>query len=137
VHTITLEVEIDFSNPQRRARGEAAIGELLWWLTRRNIAYLEDHPKAPALYDAGIVYEHESPGVERWQSFERMLVTGRADCEDLACARVAEAIVRLGDRDAKPHFFSRPLTATTRCYHIQCMRGDGTIEDPSRVLGMV
>lgn len=136
MHSITLETEINFGTPRDRSRGEADLLDLLWWLVRCDVRYLTDFPNAPRLYEAGVRYQHEPPGIERWQAYDRLLVTKLADCEDLACARVAECIVRLGDTKAEPHFFSRPISKGARMYHIQCKRGDGTIEDPSAVLGM-
>ncbi len=136
IHSVTFVTEIDFSTPLARELGEATLEDYLSTLVRRNVRLLQAYPAIPPLYQAGIRYQHEPPGVEKWQAIDRMLVTKLADCEDLACALAAELIVRRGDKKAKPVLTSRPMGNSARMYHIRTQHGDGTIEDPSRVLGM-
>lgn len=82
----------------------------------------------PALYDSGIVYRREPIGKEEWQSAANLLRTGEGDCEDLAAYRAAEL-----------RFEGEPATVAivrTRrgSFHAVVRRGDGRIEDPSRIL---
>lgn len=136
IHSVIFETEIDFSTPLTRRLGEETLNDYLATLVRRNVRLLEAYPDIPLLYQAGIRYQHEPPGVEKWQAIDRMLTTKQGDCEDLACALTAELIVRRGDKNAKPILTSRAMGNNARMYHIRTMHGDGTIEDPSKVLGM-
>jgi hypothetical protein len=62
-----------------------------------------------------------------------------SNCEDLACYRVAELRVRTGE-PAKPRVTSRiipsPKYGNFTLYHITVLRADGSVEDPSAILGM-
>jgi len=57
-----------------------------------------------------------------------------SNCEDLACWRVAE--LRLVGVDARPAFTCDVLPDGSYLYHIQVELPNGTLEDPSRMLGM-
>lgn len=103
-------------------------------LVRMNLLYLQDNPGTPKLYAAGVRYEREPSGVERWASIPHVLALGYGDCEDLGCWLAAEKI-RAGDRGAKAFPRGRE-TPHGRLVHIMVRTGDGRIEDPSRVLGM-
>jgi len=100
-------------------------------LTAYNAAWLRAHPSAPSLYAAGVRYARERRGEERWQTLPELLRAKRGDCEDLACARAAELQVD-GDEWAE----ARARKVRQGLWHITVRRGDGTSEDPSRVLGM-
>jgi len=56
-------------------------------------------------------------------------------CEDLACWRAAELVVRHGIQ-ARPDFTCDARGDGSRLYHIVVRLPDGRIEDPSRNLGM-
>lgn len=88
----------------------------------------------PPLYDAGIVYEREEPGVETLADPGLVHSRGYGDCAHLALARLAE-LRNAGERGAQFHFRAvrkdRP-----RLFHVLIRRADGTLEDPSRILGM-
>lgn len=113
---------------------------LLEGLTMANVAYLLQQPHTPNLYDAGIRYLEEDPGVDEWQDIPDTIARRFGDCEDLACWRVAELRVRGGEPRATreitvsdiPDKSGRVVTT----YHILVRHQDGTIEDPSRLLGM-
>lgn len=60
---------------------------------------------------------------------------GAANCEDLAAWRCAELQVRAGE-NAWPTFIWKIRPNGGYLYHIQVKREDGSIEDPSRALGM-
>lgn len=84
----------------------------------------------PRLYESGVRYVREPRGSEDWQTVERALKSGRADCEDLACWRAAE--LQLRGEAAR----AEVIKSGRAKYHALVRRGDGTIEDPSIVLGM-
>jgi len=99
-----------------------------------NVFFLRHKPQTVSLYGAGVPYVAEPPGRDNWQDIPRTLALREGDCEDLACWRIAELRVK-NNENAKPHVTSKKIGDFT-LYHIQVKRGDGTIEDPSRVLGM-
>lgn len=111
----------------------ASLTGALEGLTAQNVAWLREHPSAPPLYESGVRYRREPRGVEEWRTLPELLASGYGDCEDLATARAAELNVTGEDPDA--FAFARP-TRKRGLWHIVVARGDGTIEDPSRVLGM-
>jgi hypothetical protein len=96
--------------------------------TRRHYA-----PLLP-LYQADVIYCREPVGQEVWQSVAPLYASSIGDCEDLACARVAE--LNLAGRKARVHLTSRQKSTGGRMYHVTVWRGPGCIEDPSRRLGM-
>jgi hypothetical protein len=85
----------------------------------------------PLLYDAGIRYKREPSGREEWQTVLGNMARGLGDCEDLATHRAAELRVY----DGEP---ARAVVRRTgpRTLHAVVERADGTIEDPSKLLGM-
>lgn len=113
----------------------AALKTLLAKLTLVNIAYFRDHPEAPALYSSGVRYQREVDGAEVWQTYADLLKTKRGDCEDLACVRAAELRVRHGEPNAKAFPRGRDMGDHV-LFHILVRRQDGSVEDPSRKLGM-
>jgi hypothetical protein len=82
----------------------------------------------PALYESGIVYRREPIGSEQWQCATELLRTREGDCEDLAAYRAAE--LRM---DGEPATVAIVLTRRGT-YHAVVRHGDGTIEDPSKIL---
>lgn len=89
---------------------------------------LRPDPRLPRLYKSGIQYRLD-PG-EEWQSPWETAKRGYGDCEDLALYRALE--LRGVGIDARPHVYR----AGPRTLHVVVRRPDGTLEDPSRVLGM-
>jgi len=85
----------------------------------------------PYLYEAGIRYEREPLGREWWQTALDNFAQREGDCEDLASHRAAE----LNVFDGEP---ARTIAVRTgaRSFHAVVQRADGSIEDPSLVLGM-
>lgn len=73
-------------------------------------------------------------GEENWQDIPTILKAGSGDCEDLACWRAAELTERDGI-PARPVYRWRHRPGLT-IYHIVVRLPDGSIEDPSRRLGM-
>ena len=82
------------------------------------------------LYRSGVRYAREPRGAENWQNVEQLERTKRGDCEDLASARAAELQAAGEDARAVAYRTGRNV------WHCVVARGDDTIEDPSRVLGM-
>jgi hypothetical protein len=106
---------------------------------------LRRNPGLPMLYKSGVRYAmdvclagHVPGACERFLSPLQGLAEVRSgkiaglDCDDLGPWRAAECRVRLGDRRARAY----PITSPGIGWHILVRRGDGTIEDPSRRLGM-
>lgn len=117
-------------------RSPAEVQQALLALYRVNVALLEEWPdRWPRLYDSGVRWQLErdprSQGGEDWFHLDQ-LYDGRetADCEDIAAARAAELTV-LDGIPAVPR-----LTYVDGGYHIVVQLYDGTIEDPSVILGM-
>ena len=104
---------------------------------------LRDNPRIPLLYDSGVVWKRDTcnaPGVpgacERFLSPLQVLREGKAgDCDDLGPWRAAEMLLGLGgprDVDARAVAIPSPGIG----WHVVVRRGDGSIEDPSQILGM-
>lgn len=86
----------------------------------------------PWLYDAGVWYQREPRGEERWLTPTQALERGAADCEDLAAWRAAELVVSGED----PYARAVVLRSGPHTWHAVVSRQDGTFEDPSAALGM-
>lgn len=97
--------------------------------------YLRKVPNTPLLYASGVRYQQEPFGEEEWQDIPYTLKLGYGDCEDLAAWRVAELRVKFNER-ADPEVMGRVLPSGMALYHIRVRREDGSIEDPSKLLGM-
>ena len=90
---------------------------------------------APDPYVSGVVFKREAPpsqGVEWWKRPARTLSCGGGDCDDLAPWRAASLRVSGEDPDALPVL----MPVRPGLVHVLVRRGDGSLEDPSRVLGM-
>jgi hypothetical protein len=116
---------------ERRIR---ALERLLEALCDVNAEWLAEHPEAPWLYRSGVHYEEEPPGRDDWQDIPETLVRLGGDCEDLACWRIAELRVRVGEH-VRP-IVKRTLYGPRTVYHVAVAWPDGRLEDPSRILGM-
>lgn len=99
-----------------------------------NRLHLRANRKAPSLYDAGIVYRAEPPGVEELVDIPALLRRGHGDCMQLVAWRVAE-LREQGERASVA--LTRPKRSHNRRYfHVVVRRANGKTEDPSRLLGM-
>jgi hypothetical protein len=113
-----------------------AIERLLNALLQIDKDYLRAYPSTPLMYNSGVRYQRDpSEGEEDddWQDIPTTLKLRYGDCEDLACWRAAELQVR--GINAIPFSRWRSLNGN-HYYHILVVWPDGTIEDPSRKLGM-
>lgn len=90
---------------------------------------LRTHP-GPPLYASGVRYQREPRGREWWQLPSETRREKSGDCEDLAGYRVAE--LQLSGEPAK--LLLRRISGGL--WHAMVKRGDGSIEDPSKRLGM-
>lgn len=96
-------------------------------------AFADNDVYYPPLYESGVVYRREPANQEWWESAAdvRSLATSRSgDCEDVAAYRAAELRVFDGDDGA------RLIVVPTKrgSFHAIVQHGDGTREDPSRIL---
>jgi hypothetical protein len=107
---------------------------LLDCLVQIDIIYLRQHPETPPLYEAGVRYRREPLGAERWRAIPHVIAARAGDCEDLGSWLTAQYILA-GETSCRAISKGRK-TARGWLYHILVLRADGTIEDPSRVLGM-
>lgn len=117
----------------------AAMDTLLGCLQALDEAYLRERPSTPWLYSSGCWYQREPYGQEQWLTIPYCVLRrdqGRGiDCEDAACWRAAELVVKRGE-SAKAIWTSKVGQNGKRSYHIRTKRGDGRVEDPSYALGM-
>lgn len=161
-----------FADARTIEYSERHLACLLWALVFADEAHLLVHPETPALYQAGVYWEAEKPtgkspceggtGQEQFLGIRQVIAQGKADCEDLACWRVAEVRLGRGERrgiaprkghppvtpcpvpypmrpkgpGVVPGFFKRLISKNTLLYHIVVVYPNGRIEDPSRRLGM-
>lgn len=117
----------------------AILDHLLEALTMANVAYLLTYPRTPLLYESGVRYEEEPDGRDEWQDIPDTLARRTGDCEDLACWRVAELRVAGGIGATRAISVSDMPDRSgklVKTFHICVLRTNGTIEDPSRRLGM-
>lgn len=127
-------------------RKEKAYYRLLWALVACNLSLLRNRYPWSGLYNEQVKYATDPPGCELWGCLALLAEQGEGDCEDLACARVAEELF-LG-RSAEPYLSheSEELCqlkpnghrecAETRHFHVRVKHASGRIEDPSTRLGM-
>jgi hypothetical protein len=123
-------------------------------LTMANQVFLKLHSGVPLLYQAGVRYDNEpedflchidgkTERVEDFASIPTIIKRGWGDCDDLAPWRCAElrnmgehAGIRIQWKTLQQRMSILALGQPFKLYHILVRRGDGTIEDPSKILGM-
>ena len=134
-YRITFVLDWRVDTLQAREANHAKLHTLLQALMTLNMHDLRQHPECPSLYESGVVYEMEPKGQEDWPEIPVILRLHVGDCEDLACWRAAELQVRHGIA-ALPTFIWKKMASGGYLYHIQVLHPDGSIEDPSKRLGM-
>ncbi len=92
----------------------------------------------PLLYESGVRYREEpwnakGARVEEFADIPTVLARKWGDCDDLAPWRVAE--LRAMGEPAKIRITWKTLPSG-RLFHVVVRRADGSVEDPSRILGM-
>lgn len=100
-----------------------------------NQIYLRTH-SVPPLYKSGVRYQNEpvDGSCEEFATIEPVYTRGWGDCDDLAPWRCAE--LRNNGEKAKIRIQWKRQKSGRKLFHIVVRRGDGSIEDPSRILGM-
>ena len=119
METLHVQMEVPLFGPAIEAALEGLVALNVERMARR---------RYPPLYATKIRYRREPRGQEDWQSADRVLAAGSGDCEDLAGYRAAE--LRIGGELA----YAGVVPIADGKYHAVVYRGDGSIEDPSRVL---
>lgn len=114
---------------------ERALGHMLEALAKIHEDYLRAFPDTPLLYDLGVRYERQAEGQEDWYDVPSGIYAGKTDCKVLACWRVAE--LRRAKVAAEPAFIRYDNPDGTYLFHILVRYPDGTLEDPSAMLGMM
>jgi hypothetical protein len=102
---------------------------LLEGLVRQDLSQLR-RGLAPPIYASKVRYKREERGREKWQSAVLSMRLGTADCEDLGAWLAAS--YRLVGVHAKA--IVRQVGPGLK--HVTVRLPDGTIEDPSKRLGM-
>ena len=116
------------------ANSQAGLEAFLGCLHSLNVLYLETQNGVPALYTSGVFYRRSPPfrQEERWLTIPEVQRLGAGDCKHLAAWRSAELVASGEDARARPEIYLvRP-----GLWHVVVRRGDGTIEDLSKNLGM-
>lgn len=109
---------------------DESVQTLLDALTAINVVFLKSHGSVPGIFESGVRYKRERRGSEEWLTIPIVIQRGYGDCEDLACWLAASyrcngVAARAVAYRSAPHV-----------RHIVVLLPDGTIEDPSRELGM-
>jgi hypothetical protein len=123
-----------FKGEEVQQLSEAHLKVLLDALFNINRLWLKKYPKTTRLYSSGVVYRPEPVGRENWQDIPSVIRQGYGDCEDLACWRAAELVETEGVA-ARPIYRWRRERGIA-IYHIIVRLPDGSIDDPSRRLGI-
>lgn len=90
------------------------------------------------LYQSGVYYKAEEPGYEDWLDTPTLYAQGFGDCEDIACTLAAERRERQGVA-AVPCIKFKDFDVDGKLItliHVLVLNPDGSIEDPSKALGM-
>jgi len=116
---------------QSAAQGGRCVRDILQALAQYNEAIIRAGG-VPPLYKSGVRYRRENG--ESFQDCTYILAQKWGDCSNLVAWRVGELLAQ--GEPAKVRMHWRVYQDGKRIYHITVRRGDGTIEDPSRILGM-
>jgi hypothetical protein len=122
---IELRFNVPFNAPDLTVMAGA-----LTVLDRLVLQSLKKHGRSiPPLYKCGIRYHHPI-GPERWWTIPEVVRHGYADCKSLAAWRAAEL--------REQGVFATPVAVKKRedLVHVVVKMPDGSVEDPSRILGM-
>lgn len=119
---------------------ETLVNINLWQLAR----FSKEGRPLPPLYDSGIgykarnvFYQLEPSGQEEWLDIPTLYKQGYGDCEDLACARAGELrFTGIGAVPAIRHKKIPTSNGVLTLVHVLVLWPDGTVEDPSKLLGM-
>lgn len=123
-----------FGHAWSRVASERVLDVLLDALVEIDCIWLRVAPTTPHLYQSGVRYHHDA-SKEKWLSIPEAMHEGVADCKSLSAWLVAYYRTSGIDREARCVKRLHDL-GDLLLYHIVVQRADGTIEDPSRQLGM-
>ncbi len=119
--------------PDELERSRRAITWQMFALAEINKEWIETYPETPSLYDSGVLYRLENK-TEIFQDIPTTLSRGFGDCEDLACWRIGE--LQAQGVNAMPYITWRKRGPNRTIYHALVRHPNGSIEDPSKALGM-
>jgi|SRR6187399_867532 len=119
------------------ARAVRLLGEACIYVNREHLAA---YPACPLLYASGVRYQNEPQGrPDELLDIVAIQAQGWGDCLHLSCWRVAELRERQREPGAKLAYDWKPVLVggkPGRLFHCFVRRSNGTIEDPSIILGM-
>lgn len=134
-------ITVQLASPQLRRNARLfaeTVRCLLQALVMVDRITLQSDPSIPPLYKAGVRYQREPSGEETFRDVAVIKHLGHGDCAHLAAWRCAElqnagenATLRISWK-----VFRRGPRKGKRLFHVQVRRGDGRVEDPSKLLGM-
>lgn len=122
---------------QSRRAKERTIEAMANGLALVNVEYLNAFPNTPLLYESGLYYcDDDTFRVkDPWNDIPVMLEKGCGNCTAIVAWRLAE-LWRMGHDDAEADAIHQTLPNGKTLFHLRIRRGNGSIEDPSKVLGM-
>lgn len=129
---VVLDVQVDSFDE----RGMALIFRTYLHAAALHNAALFKTGRYPGLYQSGVVFRNE-PWMGRFEeiaSIPLVLSRGWGDCDDLCSYRIGELLAQGKHATAKVYW--RRHGTEVRLYHAEVRMQDGTVEDPSRFLGM-
>lgn len=91
--------------------------------------------EVPHLYNSGVRFKPEADGVETFADALTTYQTGYGDCAHLAAWRVAD-LQEMGEPASLRIEYGPGRNPNVYLFHVVVRRGNGLIEDPSRLLGM-
>lgn len=122
-----------FKNDSERAESHKILKMLLGCLVKINLLHLSFR-KYPLLYKSGVRYIRKNHiDFQEFEDLPTALELGGSDCGPLTAWRVAE--LRNNGILAKPNLLLQ-TDGNFYQYHVRVKYQDGTIEDPSKRLGM-
>lgn len=130
-------IQIQIASPQLRRHAKPfaeMVRKLLEALVSVNRLALRSDRRIPPLYSSGVRYMREAPGVETFRDLYIVLAKGGGDCAHLAAWRVAE--LQEAGENASLRIQWKVTRRGPRLFHVLVRRGDKSIEDPSKLLGM-
>lgn len=137
-----MRVTLDFNSPVlRRSKLFAEVARLaIEASVLVNRAHLRVFPNTPKMYESGVRYRLEPPGVEDFNDIETIIDRGWGDCAQLSAWRIAE-LREAGEGGEFRIAWKEPedwdeTFEGPRMFHVLIRRRDGRLEDPSVRLGM-
>jgi hypothetical protein len=132
-------VLLDVQSSQLGRKGIAlTFKALVESVAEQNRLLMSKHP-LPALYESGVVFRNE-PWCSKFETLATAPVVyrrGWGDCAHLVAWRIAELRNQGVAATCKIYWrVHKKAGATVRLFHVEVRLPDGSVEDPSRFLGM-